>query len=192
MNDFFYLHHRCVIHPIYFILFYFFRYGRRRTTQLPVVLALIFGIVAGLSRNLYFYLVSQFIIAATLGGYRINSIVLGRNFMSLFIFFKEWNYYYYFFFLTIFAIDSACSDRMDWGQQKIIGRLFESGVCGSGAVCHSRPDLHRAWLEDSPVYPGRVPGLCAALHLVRLQCSFYLSVTLCCIWTSTHFLIMPY
>lgn len=70
-----------VTHVIY--LFTLFRYGRRRTTQLPVVLALIFGIVAGLSPNLYFYAVSQFIIAATLGGYRINSIVLGTNFICL-------------------------------------------------------------------------------------------------------------
>lgn len=44
----------------------------------------------------------------------------------------------------IFALDSACSDRMDWGQQEIIGRLFESGVFGSGTVRHSRPDLRRA------------------------------------------------
>lgn len=77
-----YLHHQCDCHPCY-LFYFFFRYGRRRTTQLPVVLALIFGIVAGLSPNLYFYLVSQFIIAATLGGYRINSIVLGTNFICL-------------------------------------------------------------------------------------------------------------
>lgn len=59
-----------------------FRYGRRRSTQLPVLLALVFSVVAGLSPNLYIYLVSQFITAATLGGYRINSIVLGMNLTS--------------------------------------------------------------------------------------------------------------
>uniref|UniRef100_A0A8C2ZLZ3 Solute carrier family 22 member 13a n=1 Tax=Cyclopterus lumpus TaxID=8103 RepID=A0A8C2ZLZ3_CYCLU len=51
-------------------------YGRRRTTQLPVVLLLIFITVAGVSPNVYVYMVSQFIVGAALGGYRINSTVL--------------------------------------------------------------------------------------------------------------------
>lgn len=79
----------CLSPTLFIYLFIYFRYGRRRTTQLPVVLALIFGIVAGLSPNVYFYLVSQFIIAATLGGYRINSIVLGTNVICLEFFFLK-------------------------------------------------------------------------------------------------------
>uniref|UniRef100_A0A3Q3BMB4 Solute carrier family 22 member 13a n=1 Tax=Kryptolebias marmoratus TaxID=37003 RepID=A0A3Q3BMB4_KRYMA len=51
-------------------------YGRRRSTQLPVVLLLIFVIVAGVSPNFESYIASQFIVGAALGGYRINSVVL--------------------------------------------------------------------------------------------------------------------
>ncbi|KAI4809030.1 hypothetical protein KUCAC02_017946 [Chaenocephalus aceratus] len=51
-------------------------YGRRRTTQLPVVLLQIFVIVTGVSPNVYVYIVAQFIVGAALGGYRMNSTVL--------------------------------------------------------------------------------------------------------------------
>ncbi|XP_051269334.1 solute carrier family 22 member 13-like isoform X2 [Dicentrarchus labrax] len=54
-------------------------YGRRRTTQLPVVLLLIFLTIAGLSSHFYVYMVSQFMVGAALGGYRINSIVLATE-----------------------------------------------------------------------------------------------------------------
>lgn len=44
---------------------------------MPAVLLLIFTIVAGVSPNLYVYIMSQFIVGAALAGYRMNSIVLG-------------------------------------------------------------------------------------------------------------------
>uniref|UniRef100_A0A3P8U338 Solute carrier family 22 member 13a n=1 Tax=Amphiprion percula TaxID=161767 RepID=A0A3P8U338_AMPPE len=51
-------------------------FGRRRSTLLPAVLMVIFVIVVGVSPNFYVYLVTQFIAAAALGGYRMNSTVL--------------------------------------------------------------------------------------------------------------------
>nr|XP_019956973.1 PREDICTED: solute carrier family 22 member 13-like [Paralichthys olivaceus] len=54
-------------------------YGRRRATQLPVVLLLIFVLVSGMSPNFYVYIVSQFIIGTAYGGYRSNSVVLATE-----------------------------------------------------------------------------------------------------------------
>ncbi|XP_044076732.1 solute carrier family 22 member 13-like isoform X2 [Siniperca chuatsi] len=58
-------------------------YGRRRTTQLPVVLLLTFVTVAGVSSNFIVYVVSQFIVGAALGGYRINSVVLATEWIGV-------------------------------------------------------------------------------------------------------------
>ncbi|XP_068427570.1 solute carrier family 22 member 13-like [Clinocottus analis] len=57
--------------------------GRRRTTQLPVVLKLIFVTVAGVSPNVYIYIVSQFVVGAAVAGYRINSIVLATEWIGV-------------------------------------------------------------------------------------------------------------
>ncbi|MED6254426.1 hypothetical protein ATANTOWER_026092 [Ataeniobius toweri] len=58
-------------------------YGRRRTTQVPVVLIIIFVIVAGVSPNVHVYNVSQFIVGAAVGGYRMNSIVLATEWIGI-------------------------------------------------------------------------------------------------------------
>ncbi|XP_043990559.1 organic cation transporter protein-like [Gambusia affinis] len=58
-------------------------YGRKRTTQLPVVVVLIFAVVAGVSPNVHVYNVSQFIVGAALGGYRMNSIVLATEWIGI-------------------------------------------------------------------------------------------------------------
>ncbi|KAM3604146.1 uncharacterized protein V6R79_007069 [Siganus canaliculatus] len=58
-------------------------WGRRRNTQATVVLLLVFVIVAGAAPNFYTHLVSQFIVGAALGGYRINSVVLATEWIGV-------------------------------------------------------------------------------------------------------------
>ncbi|XP_028284116.1 solute carrier family 22 member 13-like isoform X1 [Parambassis ranga] len=58
-------------------------YGRRRTTQLPVILLLIFPIAAGVSPNFSVYIVFQFIIGAAVGGYKMNSTLLATEWIGI-------------------------------------------------------------------------------------------------------------
>uniref|UniRef100_A0A3B5BA24 Solute carrier family 22 member 13-like n=1 Tax=Stegastes partitus TaxID=144197 RepID=A0A3B5BA24_9TELE len=58
-------------------------YGRKRTTQLPAALLAVFVLVVGVSPNLYIYLVAQFVVAAALGGYRMNSTVLATEWIGV-------------------------------------------------------------------------------------------------------------
>ncbi|XP_030630549.1 solute carrier family 22 member 13 [Chanos chanos] len=58
-------------------------FGRQRATQIPVVLMVIFTVVTGLSPNFYMYLVSQFIVGISYGGYRVNCIVLATEWIGV-------------------------------------------------------------------------------------------------------------
>ncbi|CAL8346809.1 unnamed protein product [Merluccius merluccius] len=51
-------------------------FGRKRTTQIPVVVMFIFMLTSGLCPNYYLYLASQFGAGVGFGGFRINGIVL--------------------------------------------------------------------------------------------------------------------
>ncbi|XP_076601348.1 solute carrier family 22 member 13-like [Chaetodon auriga] len=58
-------------------------YGRRRPTQLLVVLLQVFIIVVGIAPNFYIYVVSQIIVGVAFGGYRINSVVLATEWIGV-------------------------------------------------------------------------------------------------------------
>ena len=59
------------------------RFGRKRATQIPVVLMFIFSGVSGLCPNFYLYLASQFLVGIGYGGYRLNAVILGTFFVFL-------------------------------------------------------------------------------------------------------------
>uniref|UniRef100_A0A3Q3SIL5 Solute carrier family 22 member 13a n=1 Tax=Mastacembelus armatus TaxID=205130 RepID=A0A3Q3SIL5_9TELE len=65
-------------------------FGRKRAAQIPVIVMLIFTITAGLSPNYYLYLVSQLMVGTGYGGYRLNSIILGKvSLKTLFLIFVQ-------------------------------------------------------------------------------------------------------
>ncbi|XP_023140305.2 solute carrier family 22 member 13-like isoform X1 [Amphiprion ocellaris] len=51
-------------------------FGRKRATQIPTVMKLVFTVTTALCPNVYLYLVSQFLVGVGAGGYRVNCIVL--------------------------------------------------------------------------------------------------------------------
>ncbi|KAJ8407700.1 hypothetical protein AAFF_G00267440 [Aldrovandia affinis] len=57
--------------------------GRKRATQISAVLMTISTIGAGLSPLFYVYLVAQFVIGMSYGGYRLNSIVLATEWIGM-------------------------------------------------------------------------------------------------------------
>lgn len=59
------------------------RFGRKRATQIPVVLMFIFSGASGLSPKFYLYLASQFLVGMGYGGYRLNAVILGALFVFL-------------------------------------------------------------------------------------------------------------
>uniref|UniRef100_A0A667YZD5 Solute carrier family 22 member 13a n=1 Tax=Myripristis murdjan TaxID=586833 RepID=A0A667YZD5_9TELE len=48
-------------------------FGRKRATQIPAVVMLIFTVTTGFCPNFYLYLVSQFMVGIGYGGYRLNT-----------------------------------------------------------------------------------------------------------------------
>ncbi|CAB1339900.1 unnamed protein product, partial [Coregonus sp. 'balchen'] len=58
-------------------------FSRSRTNCVHVLLMHMFTVKTGLSANLYVYLVCQFILAAALGGYQINSTILATEWIGM-------------------------------------------------------------------------------------------------------------
>ncbi|XP_071399075.1 solute carrier family 22 member 13-like [Centroberyx affinis] len=57
--------------------------GRKRATQIPVVVMFIFTVTTGLCPNFYLYLASQFMAGVGGGGFRVNSIVLATEWIGV-------------------------------------------------------------------------------------------------------------
>ncbi|XP_036391440.1 solute carrier family 22 member 13 [Megalops cyprinoides] len=58
-------------------------FGRKRATQIPVVLMVFFTVGTGLSPNFYVYLVTQFVVGVSYGGFRVNCIVLATEWIGV-------------------------------------------------------------------------------------------------------------
>ncbi|KAL0966562.1 hypothetical protein UPYG_G00296820 [Umbra pygmaea] len=58
-------------------------FGRKRATQIPIVIMLIFTITTGLSPNFYLYLLFQFVAGISYGGFRVNCIVLATEWVGV-------------------------------------------------------------------------------------------------------------
>ncbi|XP_071399079.1 solute carrier family 22 member 14-like [Centroberyx affinis] len=58
-------------------------FGRKRATQIPMVVMFIFSVTRGLCPNFYLYLASQFLAGVGGGGFRVNSIVLATEWIGV-------------------------------------------------------------------------------------------------------------
>ncbi|MBN3303174.1 S22AD protein, partial [Amia calva] len=59
------------------------RLGRRRATQIPLVLMLIFGLGTGLAPNYYVYITTQFVVGISFGGFRVNCVLLATEWIGV-------------------------------------------------------------------------------------------------------------
>ncbi|XP_045908004.1 solute carrier family 22 member 13-like [Micropterus dolomieu] len=58
-------------------------FGRKRGTQIPVIVILIFSVTTGLCPNFYLYLASQFMLGIGHGGYPVNSVILATEWIGV-------------------------------------------------------------------------------------------------------------
>ncbi|XP_071759770.2 solute carrier family 22 member 13-like [Centroberyx gerrardi] len=58
-------------------------FGRKRATQIPVVLMFIFTVTTGICPNFYLYLASQFMVGVGYGGFRLNAIILATEWIGV-------------------------------------------------------------------------------------------------------------
>uniref|UniRef100_A0A3Q3MQR0 Solute carrier family 22 member 13a n=1 Tax=Mastacembelus armatus TaxID=205130 RepID=A0A3Q3MQR0_9TELE len=58
-------------------------FGRKRATQIPVVILFVFVVTAALSPNIYLYLACQFMVGLGAGAYRINCIILSTEWIGV-------------------------------------------------------------------------------------------------------------
>ncbi|KAI9541563.1 hypothetical protein NQZ68_028069 [Dissostichus eleginoides] len=58
-------------------------FGRKRATQIPVVVMLIFTVTTGLCPNFFLYMASQFILGLGYGGYRLNGVILATEWIGV-------------------------------------------------------------------------------------------------------------
>ncbi|CAN9503276.1 unnamed protein product [Ophioblennius macclurei] len=58
-------------------------FGRKRATQIPVFMSVIFTLTTALCPNFYLYLASQFMVGISYGGFRMNCIILATEWIGV-------------------------------------------------------------------------------------------------------------
>ncbi|XP_076601144.1 solute carrier family 22 member 13-like [Chaetodon auriga] len=58
-------------------------FGRKRATQIPLLICLIFGLLVALCPNAYLYLVAQFLMGFGAGGFHVNCIILATEWVGV-------------------------------------------------------------------------------------------------------------